>query len=253
MHSFLRKLIRPFLFTASLLVAQSLSADQIVVAVSSNFASTAKHIALDFEQSTGHKVVLAFGSTGQHYAQILSGAPFDIYLAADDERPSLLEQSGVAVQGSRFTYAFGQLVLWSGTPEKASLGDLAEADNYRHLAIANPKLAPYGLAAVQALQALGLFDVLQAKLVRGENVAQVFQFVESGAAELGILSLAQVQSLPTGKQGSIWVLPKDLYQPIRQQAVLLRSSTAAREFMQFLESDSSRSIIASTGYALNEN
>jgi molybdate transport system substrate-binding protein len=253
MYLFLRKLSRPILFIASLLVAHSLSADEIVVAVASNFASTAKDIASDFEQSTGHKVVLAFGSTGQHYAQILSGAPFDIYLAADEERPSLLEHSGVAVQGSRFTYALGQLVLWSGAPEKASLGNLTEADNYRHLAIANPKLAPYGLAAVQALQALGLFDILQAKLVRGENVAQAFQFVESGAAEFGILSLAQVQSLPMGKQGSIWVLPKDLYQPIRQQAVLLRSGTAALEFMEFLGGDNSRSIIASAGYPLNEN
>ena len=231
----------------------SLSAEEVVVAVASNFSSTARHIASGFEQSTGHKVVLAFGSTGQHYAQILSGAPFDIYLAADEERPSLLEQSGVAVEGSRFTYALGQLVLWSSDPEKASLANLTESDSYKHLAMANPKLAPYGVAAVQALQNLGLSEATEAKLVRGENIAQAFQFVESGAAELGIVSLAQVKNLPAGQQGSIWVLPRDMYQPIRQQAVLLRSSTAALAFMDFLGSEISRNIIATAGYALNEN
>lgn len=224
-------------------------ADEIRVAVASNFTSTIKEITRLFEQHSGHKVTLVFGSTGKHYAQIKNGAPFDIYLAADVQRPKLLEAEGMVQPGSRFTYAIGKLVLWS--PERKAVdpaGNVLEQGDFRHLAIANPKLAPYGKAAREVLQNRGLWQVLQERFVRGENIGQTFQFVKSGNAELGFISLSQIKRPGKFMPGSQWEISQSLYSPIEQQAVLLKDNDLARAFMLFMRSEEALKIIRSYGY-----
>jgi molybdate transport system substrate-binding protein len=239
------------LFSILLLVFCSrwVTAEEIRVAVASNFADTIKTIAARFEAVTEHKVVLIFGATGKLYAQISNGAPYDAYFAADVRRPERLEAEGVARPGTRFTYAVGRLLLWSPKPgyvdpEAAVL----EAGRYRHLAIANPRLAPYGRAAQQFLQARGVWDVLQGKLVRGENIGQTFQFVRSGNVELGLVARSQVQRPGHPAGGSWWAVPQALYSPIAQQAVLLRENDTARDFLAFVRSKPAQAIIESYGY-----
>jgi len=226
-------------------------AGQIQVAVASNFIATAQQIAARFEAASGHRVLLSSGSTGKHYAQITHGAPFDVFLAADAQRPTLLEQKGLALPGTRFTYALGRLVLWSpaGQGLEASLQTLQQA-RFRHLAQANPRLAPYGKAAQQVLQKHGLWQALQGRLVRGENVGQAYQFVVSGNAELGFVAYSQVLSRQDGPAGSLWMVPPEDYQPIAQQAVLLRGTAAARAFFDYLRGEQARSIITAAGYDL---
>ena len=219
------------------------------MAVASNFAPVAKEIAQRFENETGHKVTLATGSTGQHYAQIVNGAPFDVFLAADDERPALLEQAGLAIMDSRFTYALGQLVLWSTKEGFASEENLS-SESYRYLSIANPRLAPYGVAAIEFLQNKGIKDIVEPKLVLGENVTQSFQFVQSGSAQLGFVSLAQVLSWRESNAGYFWPIDPSWYSPIRQQAILLSDNTESREFMHFLQTETARQIIRAAGYEL---
>lgn len=235
-------------------------AGEVLVAVASNFAAPAARIAAAFEARTGHRVQRSSGSTGKFYSQVLSGAPFEILLAADAETPARLLQSRHAVAGSSMTYAMGQLVLWSATPGLVDAqGAVLRGNRFRHLAIANPTVAPYGAAARQSLKALGIIQEVQDRIVTGESVGQVYQFVATGNAELGFLALSQVMDpqAPPGAmrplKGSMWQVPSSLYNPIRQDAVLLTAGAAnpvARAFMQFLKSDDARRLIASSGYLL---
>lgn len=222
---------------------------QIQVAVASNFSAAAKAIATRFEQQTGHCVILVFGSTGKLYAQIIHGAPIDLFLAADERRPRLLEQKRVGVPRTRFTYAVGRLVLWSPLTDVVdSEGKILTRKTFRHLSIANPKLAPYGEAARQVLQKLGLWNQLRRRLVRGESIGQTFQFVKTGQAELGFVSLSQIRQPSEALSGSYWLPPPSLYQPIRQQAILIQDTTAARAFLQFLRGSEMGSVLREHGY-----
>jgi len=232
-------------------------ADELRVAVASNFYSTIKVIAEQFELKTTnssgqqHKVILIPGSSGKHYAQIINGAPFDIFFSADTERARLLEQSERAESGTRFTYALGKLILWSPMDNYVDLkGEVLKSKDFRYLAIANPKLAPYGKAAEEVLKSLNIWTVLGGRIVRGENIAQTFQFVSSGNAKLGFVAHSQIKSSDLSISGSFWEVPQSIYRPIEQQAVLLRDSSLAREFLSFVKSDESLSIIYESGYGL---
>lgn len=226
-------------------------ASEVRIAVASNFSETIRHIAALFEQQSGHRIILIFGSTGKHYAQIKNGAPFTAFFAADAKRPQLLEQEGVAQPGSRFTYAVGRVVLWSPTPDKVDdKGMVLKSDKFRYLALANPKLAPYGKAAEQVLRAEGVWTKLQGRMVRGENIAQTFQFVNSGNAALGFVAYSQIRRPGTPVTGSFWEPPQSLYNPIEQQAVLLQNSSIGREFLEFVKSDRVRNIIRDYGYGV---
>jgi len=209
-------------------------------------------IATAFERETGHKLVLSYGSTGRLYAQIRNGAPFEVFLSADDETPTRLETEGLAVAGSRFTYATGRLVLWSPQPGAVD----AQAEVLRRppivpLAMADPKVAPYGRAAVQALAALGGLDAWRPRVVQGESIAQAHQFVASGNASMGLVALAQVSDHGRLLKGSAWVVPAHLHEPIRQDAVLLvrgQGHAAAAAFMRYLRSEPARALIRGHGY-----
>jgi len=235
---------------ALLLVCELVAADEVRIAVASNFATASEAIARRFEETSGHQVTLVFGSTGKHYAQIRNGAPFEVFFAADARRPEMLESAGLTVRESRFTYAIGRLVLWS--PEEGYVdteGRVLDSGDFRHLAIANPELAPYGRAAQEMLQSRGLWASLERRLVRGENIGQTFQFVKSGNAELGLVALSQLTSPEReSKAGSRWVVPEHLHTPVEQQAVLLRDTAGARSFLEFIKSGEARSIIRSHGY-----
>ena len=229
-------------------------AGEVSVAVASNFTAPMKVIAQAFERDTGHKAILSFGATGQFYAQIKNGAPFTVLLAADDETPARLEREGVAVLGTRFTYATGKVVLWS---KKADLvdakGEILKTGKFDKLALANPKLAPYGAAAMQILEKMNLTKQLGPKLVEASNIGQTFQFVSSGNAALGFVALSQVFENGKLKEGSGWVVPSNLYSPIKQDAVLLTSgkaNVAAQALLQYLRSDKAKAIIVSFGYDL---
>lgn len=229
-------------------LAQVVGAAEVRVAVAANFASTLHVLAEGFRSETGHRLQISTGSTGKHYAQIHNGAAFDVFLAGDSARPARLEAEGVGVAGSRFTYAVGRLALW--VPGESGLGPpdeyLGTAD-FRRLAIANPRLAPYGLAAQQALQAWQLWDRMQPRLVRGENIAQAFQFVATGNASAGLvaLSLLRAGQMP---DGAFRLIPDSLHQPIRQDALLLRRGEAAEAFLLYLRGDEATGVIRSAGY-----
>ncbi len=233
------------------LFTEQVVAGEIRVAVASNFANTLKVIAARFEQKTGHHLIISVGSTGKHYAQIKNGAPFDVFFAADTYRPELLEKQGIALAGSRFTYAQGQLVLWS--PDKQLVDSEArvlESSNFRYLAVANPKLAPYGRAAQQVLQKKGLWDSLRSRMVRGENIGQTFQFVKSGNAQLGFVAASQVKSEPASLAGSLWVVPEGSYTAINQQVVLVKDNPLNNAFIAFVRSDEVLKIIHESGYKI---
>jgi molybdate transport system substrate-binding protein len=224
-------------------------AEEIRVAAASNFSDAIGAIARRFEAGTNHKVTLIFGSTGKQYAQIKNGAPFDAFFAADVHRPELLEKERIALPGSRFTYAVGKVVLWSPvTGYVDHEGRVLKQGDFRYLAIANPDLAPYGRAAREVLQARGLWDSLGRRLVRGENIGQAFQFVKSGNAELGFVACSQVTRQGQPIEGSFWEVPQALYTPLRQQAVLLRESAAARAFLAFTRSREALKLIHDYGY-----
>jgi len=229
-------------------------AEQVTVAVAANFTDTTKAIVPKFEQATGHTARVSYGSTGKLYAQIENGAPFDVFLAADVRRPNLLEKKGTAVEGTRFTYARGRLVLWTPGDKLNGEGDaVLENGDFGKLAMANPKTAPYGLAAKQVMERLGLFGTLGSKLVRGDSIAQAFQFVATENADLGFVALSQVRALPPAQRGSSWTIPAKLYAPIEQQAVLLEhgaDNPAAAAWLDFLQSDSAREIIEGFGYGV---
>jgi len=228
------------------------SAAEVKVAVAANFIEPMQVIAVDFEKDTGHKAVLSSGSTGKFYAQIKNGAPFDVLLAADSATPERLEKEKAAVSGSRFTYAIGKLALWSAKPGLVdSKGNVLRKQPFQHLAIANPKLAPYGAAAVETLTQLKLLEKLTPKFVQGENIGQTFQFIASGNAELGFVALSQIYKDGKVKNGSAWIVPSKLYNPIRQDAVILeagKGNLAATALMDYLKSDKARAIIKSYGY-----
>ena len=240
---------------ASLLLASSVAlADDVAVAVAANFTAPMQKIAAEFEKDTGHKAQLSFGATGKFYAQIQNGAPFEILLSADDTTPEKLEKEGTAVAGSRFTYAIGRLVLWSAKAGYVNdAGEVLKKGDFAHLSIANPKLAPYGQAAIETLTALNLLDAVQPKFVQGENIAQTYQFAASGNAELGFIAISQVMKEGKIGEGSAWLVPQDLHQPIRQDAVLLangKEKPAAAALLQYLANEKSKAIIKSYGYDL---
>ncbi|HSH30988.1 MAG TPA: molybdate ABC transporter substrate-binding protein [Thiohalobacter sp.] len=226
-------------------------ADTLTLAVASNFAQPMQALVEAYEAEHPDRVRLSIGSTGKLYAQIRHGAPFDAFFAADRERPQRLESEGLAVSGSRFTYAVGRLVLWSPEPGRVvAAGKALDRDDYSHLAIANPRLAPYGLAARQALAGMGLWERVQSRLVRGENIGQTFHFVSSGHAELGFVALSQLpHDAERAIPGSHWVVPASLHDPIEQQAVRLSESTATRDFMRFIRSEQARTLIHGYGYS----
>lgn len=241
---------------AGLLVAVAAgraTAAEALVAVAANFADVVRQLEPGFRAATGHALAVSIGSTGQLYAQIRGGAPYDLLLAADQERPRRLAEEGLAVAGSRFTYAVGRLTLWSAAAERigADGEETLRHGGFRHLALANPKLAPYGAAARQVMRRLGLWEVLRERLILGENVGQTFAMVASGNAELGFVALAQVLSSRNTTPGSRWDVPARLHEPIRQDAVLLTRAAdnlAARAFLGYLKSPTARSLIERSGY-----
>ncbi|MER2603811.1 MAG: molybdate ABC transporter substrate-binding protein [Candidatus Competibacter phosphatis] len=245
------------LLLAGLVLAVSsltVQADEVQVAVAANFTAPMQKIAAEFEKDTGHKALLVFGATGKLYAQIKNGAPFQVFLAADDKTPAKLEVEGDTVSGSRFTYAIGTLVLWSVKPGFVDdQGEVLKKGAFKHLAIANPKTAPYGAAAVATLTQLGLLDAIQPKLVTVENISQAHQFVVTENAELGFIALSQVMADGQMTGGSAWVVPSNLHDPIRQDAAILakgKNQPAARALVEYLKGDKAAAIIKSYGYAL---
>ncbi len=239
---------------ALLLFSQSNWAATVLVAVASNFSKPMTEIAAAFEQATGHNAKLSFGSSGKFVSQLENGAPFEVLLSADDKGPQKLEQAGLAVPNSHFTYALGKLVLWSATPGYVDdQGKILSTDGFKHLALADPKLAPYGAAAIEVLKGLNLQDTLKPLLVLGENIAQAHQFVSTGNAELGFVALAQV--IENGKiaTGSGWIIPSNLHAPIKQDAVLLTlgaENPAANALLNYLKSAPALAIIEKYGYDL---
>ena len=246
--------MRPLRLLAALTLAvTSLAAPalatEVKVAVAANFTEPAKEIAARFKARTGHDASLSFGASGQFYTQIANGAPFEVFLSADRERPEKAEAEGLGVVGSRFTYAVGRLVLFSKTPGLVDgKGAVLKSGKFQKLAIADPKTAPYGVAAVETMRKLGLTDTLAPKLVQGTSITQAYQFVDTGAAELGFLALSQVITV---RGGSRWVVPATNHTPIDQQAVLLKtgaSDPAAIAFMAFLKGAEAKAIIRKYGY-----
>jgi len=248
--------MRPYFLSAFLgfLVASAAHAAEVQVAVAANFTAPMQKIAAEFEKDSGHKVALSFGGTGKFYAQIRNGAPFQVLLAADDETPARLEKEGLGVAGSRFTYAIGRLVLWSARPEFIDgNGTVLQTGRFNKLALANPKLAPYGFAAIETLTRLGLLANLQPRFVQGENIAQAWQFVSTGNAELGFVALSQVMKDGKIGNGSYWLVPDSLHAPIRQDALLLapgKGLPAAEALLKYLKSGKSRAVIKAYGYDL---
>ena len=231
-------------------------ADEIKIAVASNFYPTMKELVKHFESitlnsDTTNNIVLISGSSGKHYAQILNGAPFDLFFSADKLRPNMLEKEDVFNNQSRFTYALGKLALWSPFNEYVdSDGQVLYNDDFRFLAIANPKIAPYGIASKETLTSMNLWQDMEEKLVRGENIAQTFQFAKSGNAKLGFVSYSQILSLNSSSEGSYWLVPQSMYQPIEQQAILLKDSSLGKDFLSFIKSDEALDIIKRNGYDL---
>ena len=228
-------------------------AKELRIAVASNFLLPLKALSKNFKESTGHKVVVISGSTGKLYAQIKQGAPFDILLAADSIRPELLEKEGIGVPGSRFTYAVGRLVLWSKDSKLPLKNDLQVLNhkNFRYLAIANPKTAPYGKAAEQVLRKKGFWEQIQNRLVRGENISQTFQFVMTGNADIGFIALSQLRK--NQGLGFSWIVPQEWHDPIQQQCILLKrakTNKAAQQFLNFIKSNRIQKQIESYGYSL---
>jgi len=239
------------LLLAATFCAPSFAAE-VQVAVASNFTAPMKVLAVQFEKDTGHKVLASYGATGKFYAQIRNGAPFDILLAADDAIPARLDQENATAPHSRFTYAIGKLVLWSAREGMVdAAGNVLKTGKFDHIAVANPKLAPYGLAAQETLQKLNLFTAQQPKFVTGDNIGQAYQFVASAAAPLGFVAMSQVYEDNKLKSGSAWVVPSSMYSPIRQDAVTLSrgaGNPAATAFITYLKSDKAKAVIRSYGY-----
>lgn len=245
-----------FLLTC-LLGTEQVRAEEITLAVAANFAGPIKGIIADFEAQTDHQVKLILGSSGKIYAQIKHGAPFDVFLSADRAKPLALEKDGWTVTNSRFTYAIGALALWSADPDfiKGN-GDVLTEGKFHKIAIANPKLAPYGTATKDLLKSMALWQTLSSKLVRGENIAQTYQFIATGNAPLGFVALSQIFERGKLRAGSVWIIPPGLHNPIRQDAVILKSARdnpAAHAFSQYLRSDPAQKHIQAFGYTTPED
>jgi molybdate transport system substrate-binding protein len=251
---FSNQLFRHAFLLMSLLFSAATPAAEVQVAVAANFSGPFEKIAADFAAETGHKVVTAVGSTGKFYAQIRHGAPFEVLLSADDETPKKLIADSAAVAGSQFTYARGKLVLWSAKPGLVDdKGTVLMRGDVARIAICDAKLAPYGLAAEETLKALKLFDTLKPKFVTAESISQAYQFTATGNAEIGFIALSQVAVPGKPQTGSYWVVPANLYSPIQQDAVLLKTgeaNPAARALLQYLRSEKARAVIRSYGYEL---
>lgn len=252
LFNFLLKLdyvCRSFILMLSIAFSPScLHAEDVKVAVAANFTAAAKEIGATFEKSIGHKAVFSFGSTGQLYAQIFQGAPFDIFLAADQKHPQRAIEDGLADAQSRFTYATGQIVLFSKDQNLVKGAATLSEQKFTKIAIANPPIAPYGAAALDAMKALGVYDRLKSKIVQGNNVAQTYQFIETGNAELGFVALSQIAG---NDIGSRWIVPAELYPTIAQDAVLLTQGAekqAAHAFLTFLRGSEARGVIKKYGY-----
>ena len=237
-----------------LFVATAAQADNIAVAVASNFTAPMKDVAAQFEKDTGHVVKISSGATGKFYAQIKNGAPFEVFLSADDTTPIILEKEGFAVIDSHFTYATGKLVLWSA---KAGFvddqGAVLKQGNFSYIALANPATAPYGEAAIAVMKKMGLLAMLQPKFVQGENISQAYEFVSTGNAELGFVALSQVYKDGKITSGSAWMVTPSLYPPLQQAAVLLnkgKEKPAAKALLEYMKSEYAKNIIRSYGYEI---
>jgi molybdate transport system substrate-binding protein len=230
-------------------------AAEVQVAVAANFAPTLEKIAAGFSAATGHRLKISAGATGKFHSQIVAGAPFEVLIAADDETPKKLVGEAHAVAGTHFTYAIGKLVLWSAKPDFVdNQGAVLASGKFAHLAIADPKVAPYGAAALQVIKARGLSETLTPKLVTGQSIAQAFQFIGTGNAELGFVALSQVAVPGKPVVGSYWLVPQELYGEIRQDAVLLKpgaDNTAAKALLAYLKSPAAQEVIRSFGYGID--
>ncbi len=238
----------------SIFLAMPAMATDVYVAVAANFTGPMEKIGPLFEKTTGHKLIISYGTVGKFYAQIKNEAPFELLVSADETTPIRLEKDGLAISESRFTYAIGKLVLWSAkTGFVDGKGDVLKRGDFKHLAIANPKMAVYGAAAMETMKKLGVVDKLQAKFVQGENITQTYQFAATGNAELGFVALSQIYKDDTYTFGSHWLVPENLYPQIRQDAVLLtrgKDNPAAKAFLTFLKSPEAKKIILAYGYEL---
>ena len=259
MPSRLLRLFGWVIISSGAVVCATAKAEEVTVAVAANFAAPMQKIAQAFEQDTGHKALLAFGATGKFYAQIKNGAPFAVLLSADDETPARLEKEGVAIAGTRFTYAIGRLALWSKNPllvddkGQVLLSNATDKNSFKKIAIADPKLAPYGAAAIEALGRIGALAKVRPKLVQGDSIGQAFQFVMTENAELGFVALSQILIGGRITQGSVWVVSQNLYTPLRQDAVLLplgENNAAALALMKYMRTDRAQAIIRAYGYTL---
>ncbi len=247
------KLFAWCLFASVITAVTPVFAEQVLVAVAANFVPPFREIALEFEKSTGHQLQVAGGSSGNFYSQIKNGAPFDVFFSADMDRPRLLEDEGFGVKDSRFTYAIGRLVLWSPNADLVKGEETLRSKTFKRLAIANPKTAPYGVAAMQAMQKLELWENLQPQIVMGESLGQTMGFIESGNAQLGFVALSQVLAPKIKGQGSRWDVPTHLHEPIRQDVILLtkgKDNPAAKALLEFIGGPQARKIIHYYGYEL---
>ena len=244
--------LRLMLAAASTLFFVAAQAGEVTVAVAANFTAPMQKIAQAFEQDTGHKAQLAFGATGKFYAQIKNGAPFAVLLAADDETPARLEKEGLAVTGTRFTYATGRLALWSKQPNLVDdKGEVLRSNSFIKIAIADPKLAPYGIASMEVIHKMGVQANVVPKLVQGESIGQTYQFVSTENAQLGFVALSQISFDGRISQGSAWVVPQSMHTPLKQDAVLLnagKDNAAAVALLKYLQADKAIAIVRSYGY-----
>ena len=259
MPSLFLRLFGWVIISISAVACATAKAEEVTVAVAANFTAPMQKIAQAFEQDTGHKALLAFGATGKFYAQIKNGAPFAVLLSADDETPARLEKEGVAIAGTRFTYAIGRLALWSKNPllvddkGQVLLSNTTDKNSFKKIAIADPKLAPYGAAAIEVLGRMDALAKLTPKLVQGDSIGQAFQFVMTENAELGFVALSQISIDGRITQGSAWVVPQNLYTPLKQEAVLLplgKNNAAALALMKYMRTDRAQAIIRAYGYTL---
>lgn len=233
------------------LIGSEVPAAEVKVAVASNFSSTLNEISAAFKKETGHTLIISSGASGKFFSQIREGAPFEVFLSADPEHPKKLLEQNLAVKGTDFIYAVGKLVLWSSKENFVDpQGKVLQSTSLQHIAIANPELAPYGKATQEFLERKGLWTSLRPKMVVGENIAQTFHFVSTGNADLGFIAYSQIKDTPSLK-GSYWIVPQDLYKPLQQVALLLKTgdnNAAAKRFLDFLKSKEAKSIIAKFGY-----
>ena len=248
----MKKVLRGALVACCVALGVTAQAGEVTVAVAANFSAPAQKLVTAFAAATGHQAKLVVGSTGKLYAQVKNGAPFQVFLSADDETPRRMVSEGLAVDGSQFTYATGRLVLWSRQVGVVDgQGAVLKQGNFKHLAIADPKLAPYGAAAVEVMGQLGLLAALQPKWVQGESIGQTFQFVSSGNAELGFVALSQVMQDGKIPEGSAWVVPATMHAALKQDAVLLqrgKDDAASAAFLSYLRSDAAKTVVRGYGY-----